>query len=357
MATQKRLLLTGGGSSGHVTPNLAIISAFQAKGWDLAYIGSARGIEKEIIGKTEIPYYPIATGKLRRYFSWQNFIDPFKIAWGAVQACYYCWRLKPSVVFSKGGFVSFPVVFAAWLNRIPVIAHESDYSPGLATRLSVPFAKTICVTFDDAIRFFKDKTKVTVTGTPLRQNLLDGNADKGRAFCGFDTDKKTILIYGGGLGARSINEAIRAQLPDLLASYNLIHLCGKGKADKRVQQAGYCQLEYVHDEMGDLLACADMVISRAGANSIYELIALKKPHILIPLSSQASRGDQLQNAAYFSKLGLSSVLQESELTPKSLADSIAQLADSIATYQAKLDAYDLPNSVERIQKLIEESAV
>lgn len=354
---QQRLLLTGGGSSGHVTPNLAIIAAFQSLGWDLAYIGSKAGIEKEIISKTNIPYYTIATGKLRRYFSWQNFIDPFKIGWGVLQACYYCWRIKPTVVFSKGGFVSFPVVFAAWLNRIPVIAHESDYSPGLATKMSVPFAQKICVTFEDAIRFFKEKDKVAVTGTPLRQDLLTGDAQRGRAFCGFDDQKKIILIYGGGLGAQSINQAIRAKLSELLTQFNVVHLCGKGKTDETVTEAGYRQFEYVHSEMGDLLACADIVISRAGANSIYELLALKKPHILIPLPSKASRGDQLQNAEYFSNLGLSCVLQEENLTPESLYKIVVQLNDSINSYQTKLTDYRLPDSLRQIQALISDAAV
>lgn len=353
----KTILFTGGGSSGHVTPNLALIQAMQEQGWHTVYMGTKHGIEHTIIGKLPIPYYAILSGKLRRYFSWQNFIDPIKIVLGFCQAFLYCLRIRPNVVFSKGGFVSFPVVLAAWCLRIPVIAHESDLSPGLATRLSIPFAKKVCITFAEGLRHYKQNPKVVVTGTPIRPALLEGNSVRGKAYCGFSDDKKVLLIIGGGLGAQPINLAIRALLPGILQKFNIIHLCGHGKLDSSLlNMPGYRQYEYVHQELPDMLAAADLVISRAGANSIYELLALQKPNILIPLSKAASRGDQIQNATCFANRGLSTVITEERLTPELLADTINEVIAHYNTFKQQLAAEKLPNSVTTIRTLLEASA-
>jgi UDP-N-acetylglucosamine--N-acetylmuramyl-(pentapeptide) pyrophosphoryl-undecaprenol N-acetylglucosamine transferase len=341
------ILFTGGGSAGHVTPNLALIKKFQTENWQTIYAGSPDGIEKNIISEINIPYYAITSGKLRRHFSWQNFLSPFKVIQGIIQAFLVCKKLKPQVVFSKGGFVAFPVVVGAWLNNIPVIAHESDLSPGLANRLSFPFTQKICVTFPEGANFFKNKNKVLVTGTPIRKELLHGNAEQGRKFCGFTTDKKIILIYGGGLGSAVINQAIRSLLPQLLTQFQIIHLCGKNKIDNTfANMTGYQQFEYINAELPDLFACAALVISRAGANSIYELLTLRKPHLLIPLSTKASRGDQIQNANYFANLGLSEVIYEEELTSEKLFEKTSWLKNHQFEITEKLRDFKLPNSIE-----------
>lgn len=351
------IIFTGGGSAGHVTPNIALIQRCLAAGWRVSYIGSAQGIERELIMPLGIPYYSVTAGKLRRYFSWRTFLSPFQILWGILQATILCWRLRPDVIFSKGGFVAFPVVVGAWLNRIPVMAHESDFSPGLANRLSFPFARKICVTFSEGKKFFKQSEKVITTGTPLRAELLHGDPEKGRALCGFD-DKSVILIIGGGLGAAPINHAVREALPSLLKAYNVIHLCGQGKTESRYDNTpGYQQFDYVQDALPDLFACAELVISRAGANSLYELLALRKPHILIPLSKQASRGDQIHNADYFSKQGVSLVIAEEGLTPTLLVDTIKQLQEQKQTIQEKLNQLALPDAVGAIYQELTTLAV
>lgn len=352
----KTILFTGGGSAGHVTPNLALIKKFTQENWQAIYIGSNNGIEKEIIAKTNIPYYCIATGKLRRYFSCQNFIDPFNVLLGFVQAFLLCRKLKPAVVFSKGGFVAFPVVVAAWLNRIPVIAHESDLTPGLANRLSYPFAKVICLTFAESKKYFKENEKILLTGTPLREELFAGDAKRGRDFCGFSDNKKVILVMGGGLGAKSVNDVVRTALPQLLTNYQVVHLCGKGKLINSVSLPGYKQFEYLHAELADVIACADMVISRAGANSLYELLALHKPHILIPLSTAGSRGDQLDNAKHFAELGLSQVVLEQELSPEKLLEKITWLQQHQTEVTQRLQQFQLPNTVQLIFQKIQELA-
>lgn len=348
MKKTTHIIFTGGGSSGHVTPNIALIQRCLAAGWRVSYIGSAKGIERALIAPLAIPYYTVTAGKLRRYFSWRTFLSPFKILWGILQAIVLCWRLRPDVIFSKGGFVAFPVVVGAWLNRIPVVAHESDFSPGLANRLSFPFARRICVTFAEGKKFFKASDKVITTGTPLRQELLQGDATRGRALCGFD-DKPVILVMGGGLGAASINQAVREALPVLLKRYNLVHLCGQGKTDPQYNKIpGYQQFDYVSAELPDLFACAALVVSRAGANSLYELLALRKPHILIPLSKRASRGDQIHNAQYFSDQGMSLVIEEEALSVAGLLETLDQLEHERANIQEKLNHLELPDAVTTI---------
>lgn len=349
MNNKKTVIFTGGGSAGHVTPNLALIKRCQEDNWQVAYVGSTNGIEKQIIERINIPYYGIATGKLRRYFSWQNFIDPFKILLGIAQAVFICWKLKPKIIFSKGGFVAFPVVVAAWLNRIPVICHESDLTPGFANRLSFPFAKLICITFAETKKYFKDQQKVLETGTPIRDSLLKGDATKGRAFCNFTSDKPIILVTGGGLGADPINFAIRAALPNLVKKFQIVHLCGKNKTDPKFDNIeGYKQFDYINEEMADLFACADFIISRAGANAIYEIIVLRKPNLLIPLSKRASRGDQILNAQYCQKLELSEVLLEENLNEQTIMKKLETLAKNQTQYVEKLNKYPLPDSVNII---------
>jgi UDP-N-acetylglucosamine--N-acetylmuramyl-(pentapeptide) pyrophosphoryl-undecaprenol N-acetylglucosamine transferase len=350
------ILFTGGGSAGHVTPNLALIQKFKEAGWHVIYAGSTGGMEKEIIQRVEIPYFTVATGKLRRYFSWQTFIAPFAVIQGILQAFLLCRQKKPAIVFSKGGFVAFPVVVGAWLNHIPVIVHESDFTPGLANKLSFPFADKICVTFEEGKQRLSPK-KTVVTGNPIRDSLLRGQPEKGRAICGFNAKDPILLILGGGQGAMIINQTVRSILSKLKISFQVAHICGKGKIDETVlADTRYRQFEYLNDELADIFACADLVISRAGANSLYELLRLKKPHILIPLSKRASRGDQIINAQYFADRGLSNVLYEENLTGDRLLELIVSVYASKTQQQEKLLHFSLPNSNDIIYKELVELA-
>lgn len=348
-----KIILTGGGSAGHVIPNIALLSKLQQENWEVFYLGSKNGIERKLIAQHHIPYVIISTGKLRRYFSWQNFIDPFKALYGMLQACYYCCRIKPNIVFSKGGFVSLPVVIGAWLNRIPVVIHESDLIPGLANKLSFPFAKHICVTFANTKQNLRHPKKSILTGSPIRDELYKGNAEKGLALCGFTKNKKTILAYGGGLGSEIINRNLRALLPDILQDFQIIHACGQNKVDPKISYPGYKQFAFIGPELPDLMACADLVISRAGANSLVELLTLAKPHILIPLAKNASRGEQVLNADYHAKLGLSIVLNETELSPETLLKKINYVIAHKDAITKKLREYKKTNSIEIIYDILQ----
>jgi UDP-N-acetylglucosamine--N-acetylmuramyl-(pentapeptide) pyrophosphoryl-undecaprenol N-acetylglucosamine transferase len=344
-----KIMFTGGGSAGHVTPSFPLIQALKNKGATLFYSGSKEGIERSLIKPWNIPYYSITTGKLRRYWSWKNFLTPFQLIFGVAQSFLLCRQLKPGCVFSKGGFVALPVVIGAWLNRIPVVIHESDLSPGLANRLSFPFAKLICVTFDATANYFKNKSKVLVTGMPIREFLYHGDRGKGLTFCGFSTERPVLLVMAGGLGSAVINATIRRLLKTLTPNFQIVHLCGKGKLDAQFEDfPNYRQFEYLQEELGDVLACTDLVISRAGATSIYELLALKKAHILLPLSRQASRGDQIENANYFSKKGLSTVLYAEEFSDEKLLQTIFDSYKKLNITKEKLASFKQADSTKMI---------
>ena len=352
---KKSIIFTGGGSAGHVTPNLALIPRLIEKDYDVKYIGSHTGIEKEIIEKHGIDFYGIPAGKLRRYFSWKNFSDIFNVFAGIFQSFFIIRKLKPKVIFSKGGFVSCPVVWSAWLNRIPVIIHESDITPGLANKLSAPFAKRICITFPEASKYVSSEKQI-LSGLPLRDFIFQGDADKGRKFCGFSADKSVIMVIGGSLGASKINEAVREALPELASDFQIVHLCGKGKTDSNLEQAGvYKQFEYISDEMADIYAMADIIISRAGSTSINEIRALKKLNILIPLPLSSSRGDQILNAQSFEEQGISKVLLEEDLSAQSLLDTIKEVKQNEEMYKKNMEKTSKGEAVniilEEIKKL------
>lgn len=324
-----RIVLTGGGTAGHVTPNLALIDVLNVNNWDIDYIGSINGVEKDIIGGSSIPYYKIRCGKLRRYFSWQNFLDPFNLLIGIIQAHNLLRKLKVDIIFSKGGFVSLPVVIAGYLRRIPVVIHESDMTPGLANRLSFPFASKICLNFDETKKYIKNLQKVEVTGTPIRSQLFNGSREKGLALCGFTNDRPCLLVIGGSQGSLAINKVIRDSLETLTEKYQVIHICGKNNISKNLQNHhAYYQIEYANEEIADLFAASSIVVSRSGANSLCELLALKKPHVLIPLSGNSSRGDQIQNANYFAEQGISIVVNEIDLSPISLLKALKDCEDN-----------------------------
>ena len=306
----KRIILTGGGTAGHVTPNIALLPRLKELGYDIHYIGSYTGIEKDLIKQFEIPYHGISSGKLRRYFSVQNFTDPFRVLKGFREANKLIKELKPDVIFSKGGFVSVPVVMAGKRRHVPTIIHESDMTPGLANKISIPSATKVCCNFPETLEHLP-KEKAVLTGSPIRQELLEGSRSSALEFCGLADDKPVILIIGGSLGSVAVNNAVRSVLPELLKDFHVIHLCGKGKMDDSLKSLkGYVQFEYIQNQLKDLFALTDVVISRAGANAICELLALHKPNLLIPLSANASRGDQILIARSFERQGFSIVLEE-----------------------------------------------
>lgn len=350
----KHIILTGGGTAGHVTPNIALIPALKEKGYEISYIGSYDGIEKKLIEEMGIPYYGIASGKLRRYFDIKNFSDPFRVLKGYRQAKKLLKQLKPDVVFSKGGFVTVPVVIAANRRHIPALIHESDMTPGLANKLCLSSASKICCNFPETVNSLP-KDKAVLTGTPIRQELLRGDKEAARAYCGFHTDKPVLLVIGGSLGAASVNENVRKILPKLLEEFQVIHICGKGKMDESLQGTpGYVQYEYVQQQLPDMFALADIVISRAGANAICELAALAKPNLLIPLSAKASRGDQILNARSFERQGYSMVLEEEEITEEVLLNTIRKLYAERQSYIDAMSGGNNLNSIQHIVNLIEE---
>ena len=352
----KRIILTGGGTAGHVTPNIALIPRLKELGYDIQYIGSYKGIEKELIEPFGIPYHGISSGKLRRYFSVQNFTDPFRVIKGFGEARRLIKKLKPDVIFSKGGFVSVPVVLAGKRCKVPVIIHESDMTPGLANNLAIPSAVKVCCNFPETLDSLPEG-KAVLTGSPIRQELLTGDKAAALDLCHFTSDKPVILVIGGSLGAVAVNEAVRGALPELLKEFQIIHLCGKGKMDESLKGTeGYCQFEYIKDELRDLFALADIVISRAGANAICELLALRKPNLLIPLSARASRGDQILNARSFERQGFSLVIEEEQLTKEALLDAVHNLYENRDTFVNAMHNSGQQDPIATIIGLIEDAA-
>ena len=351
----KRIVLTGGGTAGHVTPNIALLPGLKERGYDISYIGSYEGIEKELIEKEGIPYYGISSGKLRRYVDLKNLSDPFRVFKGLNEAGRLLRQLKPDVIFSKGGFVAVPVILAAGRKHIPIIAHESDMTPGLANKICIPYAAKICCNFPETKQNLPEG-KAVVTGSPLRKELMEGDAAAGRAFCGFDDSKPVLMITGGSLGSVNVNNHMRAILPALLEEFQVVHLCGKGNLDFSLENTpGYWQYEYIGKELPDLFAMADLIVSRAGANSICEISALAKPNLLIPLSANASRGDQILNARSYEKQGFSKVLEEEELTDDILLATIRDLYQNRQTFIDTMRAANHTDAVTMILDLLDEA--
>lgn len=352
----KRIVLTGGGTAGHVTPNIALLPSLKEAGFEITYMGSYDGIEKKLIEDLDIPYVGISTGKFRRYFDPKNFTDPFRVIKGLREAKKFLKEYKPDVVFSKGGFVSVPVVRAAAKLKIPCIIHESDMTPGLANKLCFSGATKICCNFPETINNLPAE-KAVLTGSPIRRELSQGNKIAGLDMCGFTANKPVIMVIGGSLGAANVNKAVRDALPQLLEEFQVVHLCGKDKLDNLLLTTpGYKQFEYITAELKDIFAMADIVISRAGANAICELLALRKPNILIPLPAASSRGDQLLNADSFEKQGFSIVLHEDDLTTKLLVDKVHELYENRQKYFDAMDNSGQMDSIATIMGLINEAA-
>lgn len=350
----KHIVLTGGGTAGHVTPNIAMLPKLQQLGYKISYIGSYEGMERKLIEEQGIPYYGISSGKLRRYFDVKNFTDPFRVLKGFGEAKKLLKELKPDIVFSKGGFVSVPVVLAAHRQKVPVLIHESDMTPGLANKLCISSAAKICCNFPETVDSLP-ANKAVVTGTPIRQELLRGSREQALAFTGLSGKKPVLMVIGGSLGSVAVNDAVRATLPELLPDFDIIHLCGKDKLEPSLENtAGYRQYEYIKKELADLFALADVVISRAGANAICEISSLKKPNLLIPLSAKASRGDQILNARSFERQGFSCVLEEEDVTTEKLTETIRNLYENRQTYIDAMENSKHMDSIDHIVNLIEE---
>ena len=349
----KRIVLTGGGTAGHVTPNIALIPGLKERGYEIFYIGSYNGIEKKLIEDMNIPYYGISTGKLRRYFDLKNISDPFRVLKGIHEAREILKKIRPDIIFSKGGFVAVPVALAASNLKIPLLIHESDMTPGLANRICIPYAVKVCCNFPET-RDSLPEGKAFVTGTPIRQELLHGDADAGREFCGFNREKPVLMVIGGSQGSVFVNTKIREALPELLKNWQIVHLCGKGNLDDSLDHTpGYRQYEYIKEQLPDLFAMADVVVSRAGANAICEISALAKPNLLIPLGTNASRGDQILNARSFEKQGYSMVLEEENLTEESLLEGVGKLYENRETYRKAMQSSSHTDSIRVILQLID----
>lgn len=346
----KTILFTGGGTSGHITPNIAIIEDLKRSGYSIEYIGMKNSMEKELIERINISFHEIAGGKLRRYFDFKNLTDLFRVIKGFFQSIYIMSKIKPDLVFSKGGFVACPVVWAAWFKRVPVIIHESDMTPGLANRLSIPFSEKVCCSFQETLKYLPSR-KGIYTGLPVRKSMLEGMKFKGLEICKFTDSKPIIVVVGGSQGSLIINHLIRCNLNTLLEKYQICHICGKGNLASSLENMnGYTQFEYINEVLPDLFAMADLIISRAGATTIFEILALKKLNILIPLSKKASRGDQIINAESFESSGYSKVIFEED--DIDLEKSIEEVLMNKATYYNSMN-YIGADSTQNLINVIE----
>ena len=351
---RKKIVLTGGGTAGHITPNIALLPRLEQKGYDVFYIGSYDGMEKKLMADFQVPYYGISTGKFRRYFDLKNFTDPFRVLKGLAEARRILKEIQPDLVFSKGGFVTVPVVRAAASLKIPCVIHESDMTPGLANKLCIPVAKKVCCNFPETLRTLP-ASKAALTGSPIREELLHGDREAAYRLCGFDSSKPVLMVIGGSLGSAAINQAVRESLPALLEDFQIVHICGKDKIDNLLLNTrGYRQFEYLKAELKDVFAMADVVVSRAGANAICELLALKKPNLLIPLSAGASRGDQILNARSFEAQGFSMVLDEDYLSPGLLTEKVQELYFTRQTYITAMTKSQQTNAISTIINIFED---
>lgn len=351
---QRKIVLTGGGTAGHITPNIALLPRLAENGYEVSYIGSYEGMEKRLIEDFDVPYYGIATGKFRRYFDLKNFTDPFRVIKGFTEARKILKQIQPDIVFSKGGFVAVPVIRAAASLKIPCVIHESDMTPGLANKICIPVAKRICCNFPETMKTLPAERAV-LTGSPIREELLKGDKQAAYKLCGFDDTKPVLMVIGGSLGSAAINQAVREALPQLLNDFQIVHICGKDKIDNLLLNTrGYKQFEYLKNELKDVFAMADVVVSRAGANAICELLALKKPNLLVPLSAGASRGDQILNARSFEAQGFSIVIDEDYLSPALLTEKVQELYFTRQTYVDAMGKSHQGNAISTLIKLFDE---
>ena len=347
-----KIAFTGGGSAGHVTPNLALIDAISAQGAHAVYFGRAESIEADLLSRVDhVPFCQIPSERLRRYFHWGNFVMPLYVLAGVWKSFWGMRRHRPQALFSKGGFVALPVVMGAWLNRIPVVIHESDGSLGLANRLSLPFARVVCLGQARALKRVKHRD-VRHTGSPVRQAFLSPSPERAIEAFALHAQDPLLVVFGGSQGAMSVNRALRQALPELSEKYEIFHVCGRGglviefsATDQEMSTDGtqhaltesYHQVEYIHEGFADLLSAAHIIIGRAGANGIAEMIAVKRPALLIPLPSASSRGDQLLNAEDFAEAGFGEMIRDEELTATRLIGALQNVEDHYNEYYVSLE--------------------
>lgn len=356
MAKQKHIVFTGGGTLGHVMPNIPLIEHFQKEGWRVSYVGSKVGAEREKIESLGIPYYPIRTGKLRRYFDWQNFLDIFNVLIAIFQSFFLFLRLRPNALFSKGGYVALPPVVAAWLTRVPTVIHESDMTPGLTTKLSKRFARKICTSFQNTTKYF-DNNKVTWTGLPVRNLVFQAKRKRGLEVSGFDGTRPILLTFGGSLGAQFLNNIVRENVKNgELTDYDVINICGRGQLDDSMDAANYVQFESLADDFLHIMQAADIVLTRGGATSLFELLAMQKPHIVIPLSKKASRGDQIDNAKYFAGLGVSTFVEEEDYTWEQLKQMLSDTRQDWPQTLQKIKDLEFATATDKVIKIITTTA-
>lgn len=348
----KKIILTGGGTTGHVSVNLALIPHLLREGWEVYYMGSKNGIEKDLVADLDgVNYISISTGKLRRFISLQNFLDIFKVLWGIIQSIFTIMKVRPSVVFSKGGFVSVPVLVGAWVNRVPAITHESDLTPGLANKLVQPFVKTVFTTFPETERYIKSG-KGTFLGPVIREDLKNGDREAAKKWLGIDNDKPVLLAMGGSLGAKYINDFIRDNLDKLTEKFNVVHACGKGALDNSITNSNYHQYEYIKENLKDIFALSDIVISRSGSNAIFEFLYYKIPMLLVPLSAAQSRGDQIDNAKSFEKNGFAIMAEEDKTSQKEMLEKIDDIFKASFEIKENMKKYEFDNTLEKIYQEI-----
>lgn len=316
---------------------------------EIKYIGSNNGPEKNLVIKAGVEFRGIYCGKLRRYFSWQNFVDFFKVPVGIIQAYRVLKEWHPDVVFGKGGYVSFPVCVAAWKLNIPLIIHESDVMPGLANRLSMKFAKTICISFEETKKFLPENLlkKVVLTGNPVRESIFQGDKESGMKFLGFDEYRPVILVMGGSQGAMQINTLVRANLDELVKKFQIAHVVGRGNLNIGIHKDGYKQYEYLDENLKDVFAASDLVVSRGGANSLAEIAILGKKAIILPLSTDGSRGDQIENTRVFvKKLGWS--MLAGNINKEEFLNAVFMAFHN----QTRINGNEFPNGTKAIVDLI-----
>lgn len=346
------IILTGGGTAGHCTPHLALLPYIKNDFDKIYYIGSENGIERQIIENTDIPYYSIPCAKLDRQSLTKNLKMPFKVISGVIRAGKILDEIKPDVVFSKGGYVSVPTVIAANKRKIPVIAHESDYTIGLANKISAKYCKKVLTSFPETAKTIKNGE---FCGSPLRKSLFSVTKNEVLDTFGFKGNKPILLVTGGSQGAKIINDTLRLALSDLLPKYDIIHICGKNNLINEKTPKGYFQTEFMN-KIENAFAVASVCVSRAGSNTLFELMSLKIPCVLIPLPKGASRGDQILNAAYFQKQGLATVLQQENLSPESLTLAINSIYANRYNLSRNFEKFPVKDASRHISRVIADYA-
>jgi len=351
-----KIVFTGGGTLGSVTPLLAVAAVIRRSEprAELAWIGTKNGPESRLVREAGIEFRSVSSGKFRRYLSWSNFTDLFRIARGFFEAWTLLGRWRADVVVSAGGFVAVPVVWAAALRRIPVHVHQMDIGPGLANRLSVPFAASVSVSLKRSLADFPRRRTVW-TGNPVRQELFSGSADEARRIFGLEPGVPVVLVLGGGTGAIGLNDLIRRAVPLLAPLCQIIHLTGKGKSTGEVRAPRYHEIEFITGEIRHAYAAADLVVTRAGMGVLTELAALGKPTVIVPMPDS----HQEENAAFFAAEAGVPVVDERSVGPEGFAAQILMLLrgpERLSTLGAGLARLNRPDAAARLAEIILKAA-